>query len=190
MFDYETLRLIWWLLLGVLLIGFAVTDGYDLGVGAILRLHRPRRRRAAHGDRGDRAALGRPPGLVRPRRRRRVRRVAAAVCRRVLGLLFRDAAGAARADPAAGRLRLPQQADRRRAGATCGTGRSPSPAWCRRSCSASPSATCSWACRSISPTRCARCTTAASSACSIRSRCCAAWSAWRCWSRMARPSRR
>jgi cytochrome d ubiquinol oxidase subunit II len=37
MFDYETLRLIWWLLLGVLLIGFAVTDGYDLGVGAILR---------------------------------------------------------------------------------------------------------------------------------------------------------
>lgn len=38
MFDYETLRLIWWLLLGVLLTGFAVTDGYDLGVGAILRL--------------------------------------------------------------------------------------------------------------------------------------------------------
>lgn len=38
MFDYETLRLVWWLLLGVLLIGFAVTDGYDLGVGAILRL--------------------------------------------------------------------------------------------------------------------------------------------------------
>lgn len=37
MFDYETLRLIWWLLLGVLLTGFAVTDGYDLGVGAILR---------------------------------------------------------------------------------------------------------------------------------------------------------
>jgi len=38
MFDYETLRLVWWLLLGVLLAGFAVTDGYDLGVGAILRL--------------------------------------------------------------------------------------------------------------------------------------------------------
>jgi cytochrome d ubiquinol oxidase subunit II len=37
MIDYELLRLIWWLLLGVLLIGFAVTDGYDLGVGAILR---------------------------------------------------------------------------------------------------------------------------------------------------------
>ncbi len=37
MMDYEAFRLIWWLLLGVLLIGFAVTDGYDLGTGAILR---------------------------------------------------------------------------------------------------------------------------------------------------------
>ncbi|HKE44295.1 MAG TPA: cytochrome d ubiquinol oxidase subunit II [Steroidobacteraceae bacterium] len=35
--DYETLRFIWWLLLGVLLIGFAVTDGFDLGVAAIFR---------------------------------------------------------------------------------------------------------------------------------------------------------
>ena len=35
--DYETLRVIWWLLLGVLLIGFAVTDGFDLGVGALFR---------------------------------------------------------------------------------------------------------------------------------------------------------
>lgn len=34
--DYETLRLIWWLLLGVLLIGFAVTDGFDLGTGMLL----------------------------------------------------------------------------------------------------------------------------------------------------------
>jgi len=34
--DYETLRLIWWALLGVLLIGFAVTDGFDMGVAALL----------------------------------------------------------------------------------------------------------------------------------------------------------
>ncbi|MEP7457532.1 cytochrome d ubiquinol oxidase subunit II [Phyllobacterium sp. SB3] len=34
--DYETLRLIWWILLGTLLIGFAVTDGFDLGIGALL----------------------------------------------------------------------------------------------------------------------------------------------------------
>lgn len=38
MIDYETLRVIWWLLVGVLLIGFAVTDGFDLGVGALLTL--------------------------------------------------------------------------------------------------------------------------------------------------------
>jgi cytochrome d ubiquinol oxidase subunit II len=35
-FDYETLQIIWWLFVGVLLIGFAVTDGFDLGVGALL----------------------------------------------------------------------------------------------------------------------------------------------------------
>ena len=36
MIDYEILRLIWWFLLGVLLIGFAVMDGFDLGVGMLL----------------------------------------------------------------------------------------------------------------------------------------------------------
>jgi cytochrome d ubiquinol oxidase subunit II len=30
------LKLVWWLLLGVLLIGFAITDGFDLGVGTLL----------------------------------------------------------------------------------------------------------------------------------------------------------
>ena len=34
--DLETLRVLWWLLLGVLLIAFALTDGYDLGVAALL----------------------------------------------------------------------------------------------------------------------------------------------------------
>ena len=34
--DYEILRLIWWLFLGVLLIGFAIMDGFDLGVAALL----------------------------------------------------------------------------------------------------------------------------------------------------------
>ena len=36
MFDYETLKLIWWLLVGVLLIGFAIMDGHDMGVGVLL----------------------------------------------------------------------------------------------------------------------------------------------------------
>ncbi len=34
--SYDTLRVIWWLLLGLLLIGFALTDGFDLGVGTLL----------------------------------------------------------------------------------------------------------------------------------------------------------
>lgn len=34
--SYDVLRLIWWALLGVLLIGFALTDGFDLGTGALL----------------------------------------------------------------------------------------------------------------------------------------------------------
>ncbi|MCO7260930.1 cytochrome d ubiquinol oxidase subunit II [Dickeya zeae] len=38
MFDYEVLRFVWWLLIGVLLIGFAVTDGFDMGVGVLVRL--------------------------------------------------------------------------------------------------------------------------------------------------------
>jgi len=36
MFDYESMRLIWWALLGILLIGFAVMDGFDLGVAILL----------------------------------------------------------------------------------------------------------------------------------------------------------
>ncbi|HEY9095290.1 MAG TPA: cytochrome d ubiquinol oxidase subunit II [Hydrogenophaga sp.] len=36
MFDYETYKLIWWLLVGVLLVGFAIMDGHDMGVGTML----------------------------------------------------------------------------------------------------------------------------------------------------------
>lgn len=36
MFDYETLKFIWWGLIGFLFIGFAVTDGMDMGVGGLL----------------------------------------------------------------------------------------------------------------------------------------------------------
>ncbi|MDO9281740.1 MAG: cytochrome d ubiquinol oxidase subunit II [Methylotenera sp.] len=35
-FDYETLKLIWWLFIGVLLIGFAIMDGFDMGVATWL----------------------------------------------------------------------------------------------------------------------------------------------------------
>ena len=34
--DYDILRLIWWSLIGVLLLAFAITDGFDLGTGILL----------------------------------------------------------------------------------------------------------------------------------------------------------
>lgn len=36
MFDYTTLRVIWWLLLGLLLIGFIIMDGFDLGAVTLM----------------------------------------------------------------------------------------------------------------------------------------------------------
>ena len=36
MFAFETLKMIWWMLIGVLLMGFAIMDGFDLGVGMLL----------------------------------------------------------------------------------------------------------------------------------------------------------
>jgi cytochrome d ubiquinol oxidase subunit II len=38
LFDYATLQIIWWLLVATLLVGFALTDGFDLGVGTLLPL--------------------------------------------------------------------------------------------------------------------------------------------------------
>jgi cytochrome d ubiquinol oxidase subunit II len=48
--DYMTLRAIWWLLVGVLLIGFAITDGFDMGVASLLPF-------VARGDRERRAVI-------------------------------------------------------------------------------------------------------------------------------------
>ncbi|SUI82671.1 Cytochrome d ubiquinol oxidase subunit 2 [Serratia marcescens] len=59
MFDYEVLRFIWWVLVGVLLIGFAVTDGFDMGVGILVRIIGKNRYRAPGDDQLHRPALGR-----------------------------------------------------------------------------------------------------------------------------------
>ena len=50
MLDYETLKLAWWVLVGALLIGFAVTDGMDMGVGSLLPF-------IAHNDTERRVAI-------------------------------------------------------------------------------------------------------------------------------------
>lgn len=36
MFDYETLRLIAWLAIAMLIIAFAIIDSHDMGVGILL----------------------------------------------------------------------------------------------------------------------------------------------------------
>lgn len=36
MFDYETIRVIWWVFIGVVGIAFALTEGFDFGVGTLL----------------------------------------------------------------------------------------------------------------------------------------------------------
>ena len=35
-FDYATLKVIWWAFVGLLIIAFALTGGYDMGVGMLL----------------------------------------------------------------------------------------------------------------------------------------------------------
>jgi cytochrome d ubiquinol oxidase subunit II len=36
LFDYATLKVIWWAVVGGLLVGFAILDGFDLGIGTLL----------------------------------------------------------------------------------------------------------------------------------------------------------
>lgn len=36
MFDYETIRVIWWIFIGVVAIAFALTEGFDFGVSTLL----------------------------------------------------------------------------------------------------------------------------------------------------------
>lgn len=36
MFDYEVVKFAWWIFVGALLMGFAITDGMDMGVGSLL----------------------------------------------------------------------------------------------------------------------------------------------------------
>ncbi|MCF8006970.1 MAG: cytochrome d ubiquinol oxidase subunit II [Methylovulum sp.] len=36
MFDYETIRVVWWLFIGVVVIAFALTEGFDFGVSTLL----------------------------------------------------------------------------------------------------------------------------------------------------------
>ena len=58
MIDYEVLRFIWWLLIGILLIGLPSPTGSTWG-GHAHPLPRPQRHRASDYDQRHRPALGR-----------------------------------------------------------------------------------------------------------------------------------
>ncbi len=107
--DYATLKVIWWLLLGVLLAGFAIMDGFDLGAAMLLPFVGRTDSRAARGHQHGRSGLGGQPGLADPGRWRHLRGLAGALCRELLGLLPRHAAGAGGVDPAAGGIQVSQQ---------------------------------------------------------------------------------
>ena len=106
------MRIIWWLLLGVLLGGFAVMDGFDLGTAALLPLsgRNDVERRIVINSVGP--GMGRKSGLVHPGRRRDLRRLARALCRQLFRLLSGDVPGVGGADPASGGIQVPQQAGR------------------------------------------------------------------------------
>ena len=81
--DYVTLKIIWWALVGVLLIGFAIMDGHDMGVGTLLPF-------VGRTDLERRVAINTvgphwdgKPGVVHHCRRRTVCGVAGGVCHRV-----------------------------------------------------------------------------------------------------------
>lgn len=103
MIDYEVLRFIWWLLIGILLIGFAVADGFDMGVGMLTRFlgRNDTERRiminaiAPHWD-GN--------GVADHRRWRAVRCLADGLRRGVLWLLCGDDSGAGLAVLPSGRF--------------------------------------------------------------------------------------
>ena len=79
---------IWFVLLGVLLAGYAILDGFDLGVGILHPLARDRPRAPDLRQR-DRAALGRQRGLAGHLRRRAVRDVPRGLRHGLLRLLHR-----------------------------------------------------------------------------------------------------
>ncbi len=59
MIEYELLKIIWWVLVGVLLIGFALTDGFDMGSMAIMPFVGKTGRRTSCSHQHYRSALGR-----------------------------------------------------------------------------------------------------------------------------------
>ena len=100
----------WFLLVGVLLAGYAILDGFDLGVGMLhpfVAKDDTERRKVIN---AIAPGLGRQRGLAAARRRRHLRRLPAGLRHGVLGLLRGARAAAGGAHRAGGLPRVPRQA--------------------------------------------------------------------------------
>ena len=71
--EYTTLQVVWFVLIAVLWIGYFVLEGFDFGVGMLLRVDRAHERRAPGGHPLDRARVGRQRGLAHRGGRRHLR---------------------------------------------------------------------------------------------------------------------
>ena len=150
MFDYETLKLVWWVLIGVLLIGFALTDGFDMGAMALMPFvgKTDNERRVAintiapHWD-GNQVWFITAGGALFAAWPMVYAVAFSGLYWAMLLVLF-----ALFCRP----VGFDYRSWKTPAGAAPGTGRCSSAAQCRRWCSAWPLATCSSACRSSSTT--------------------------------------
>ena len=106
MHDSTTLQVVWFLLIGVLWIGYFVLEGFDFGVGMLLRVVGRDEAEHARRDPHHRPRLGRQRGLAARRRRRHVRRVPRVVRDAVLRLLPRAVPDPRRADRPRRRVRV------------------------------------------------------------------------------------
>ncbi len=164
----------------IIIVAFALTDGWDLGIGMLSPLlgktddeRRVILRSIEPNWEGNQTWFVIAGGVIFAAW---PLVYAAAFSGHVRG----DAARAVRTVLPAGGLQVPQQGRKPALAAQRGTADCSSAASCRHSCSASRSATCCSVFRSSSTVTCGCFTRALSGACSIRSRCLRAWSAWPC----------
>jgi cytochrome d ubiquinol oxidase subunit II len=181
--SYDVLRLIWWLLLGVLLVGFA-DRRFDLGAWGCAR-HGQDRCGAPHRHQRRRPRVGRQPGVADSGRRRHLCRLAQlyavsfsgfylAMFAVLVPLILRPwRSSSAASMSAAWRNRWDW--------VLCITGLVPALLFGVAVGNVISACHFAWV------TICAFTTTAASSACSRLSRCCAVWSRCPCCSCMVRP---
>lgn len=108
MIDYDVLKVIWWVLIGALLIRFSLTDGFDMGAGMLLPSPGQGRYRMVRSLELYRRNRGQP-SVVHHGGRGDLRRLTGGLCDGVLRFLRRLVTGALRAVLQLSGFRIPRQ---------------------------------------------------------------------------------